>query len=182
MINRQYSCSQKSEVFVSKGGKHIYIYIVKVQIHVLCLIYIWLTSFHFNPKDLILSTIIGKVCWFGKPKKAIYICICVNLATCFACNNLRFSYCLFGQISIYFSLEVIWLTYSGRNKMAAIVQTAFSNAFLAATKQLYEWFSPSVCLSVCLFVRPSHIFDYVPIIVSSWIFQELLPMTEVTSM
>ena len=49
--------------------------------------------------------------------------------------------------------------------------------FLAATKQLYEWFSPSVCLSV----HPSHLFDYVPIIVSLWNFQELLPMAEVTS-
>ena len=28
-------------------------------------------------------------------------------------------------------------------------------AFLAATKQLYEWFSPSVCPSVCPSVRPS---------------------------
>ena len=36
----------------------------------------------------------------------------------------------------------------------------------------------SVCPSVC----PSHFFDYVPIIVSSQNFQELLPMTEVTSM
>ena len=50
--------------------------------------------------------------------------------------------------------------------------------FLAATKQLYDWFSPSVCLSV----RPSHLFHHVPIIVSSWNFQELLPMTKVTSM
>ena len=53
--------------------------------------------------------------------------------------------------------------------------------FSAATKQLYEWFR-SVCLSVCPSVRPSHLFDYVPIIVSSWSFQELLPMTQVTSM
>ena len=52
------------------------------------------------------------------------------------------------------------------------------SSFLAATKQLNEWYFPSVCLSVCL----SHLFDYVLIIVSSWIFQELLPMTEVTSM
>ena len=36
----------------------------------------------------------------------------------------------------------------------------------------------SVCLSVCL----SHLFDYVPIIVSSQNFQELLPMTKVRSM
>ena len=34
------------------------------------------------------------------------------------------------------------------------------------------------CLSVCL----SHLFDYVPIIVSSQYFQELLPMTEIISM
>ena len=58
--------------------------------------------------------------------------------------------------------------------------------FLAATKQLHKWYFPSVCLSVrlsvCLSVRPSHLFDYVPIIVSSWNFQELLPVTEVTSM
>ena len=58
--------------------------------------------------------------------------------------------------------------------------------FLAATKQLYEWFSPSVRLSVCLSVRPSvclsHLFDYVPIILSSWNFQELLPVTKVKSM
>ena len=39
--------------------------------------------------------------------------------------------------------------------------------FLAATKQLYEWFSLFVCLSAC----PSQLFHYVPIIVSSWNFQ-----------
>ena len=41
---------------------------------------------------------------------------------------------------------------------------------------------PSVRLSVCPSVCPSHLFDYVPIIVSSWHFQELLPMTDVRSM
>ena len=40
----------------------------------------------------------------------------------------------------------------------------------------------SVRPSVRLSVRPSHLFDYVPIIESSWNFQELLPVTEVTSM
>ena len=54
--------------------------------------------------------------------------------------------------------------------------------FLAATKQLYEWFSPSVRPSVRLSVCLSHLFDYVPIIISSWNFQELLPVTKVTSM
>ena len=37
-------------------------------------------------------------------------------------------------------------------------------------------------LWMVLSVRPSHLFDYVPIIVSSWNFQELLPMTKVKSM
>ena len=56
--------------------------------------------------------------------------------------------------------------------------------FLAATKQLYKWYFPSVCLSVCPCpsVRLSHLFDYVPIIVSSSNFQELLLMTKVRSM
>ena len=54
--------------------------------------------------------------------------------------------------------------------------------FLAATKQLYKWYFPSVCPSVCPSVHLSHLFDYVPIIVSSWNFQELLPMTKVRSM
>ena len=49
--------------------------------------------------------------------------------------------------------------------------------FLAATKQLYDCFSPSVRPSV----RPSHLFHPVPIIVSSWNFQVLLPWTEVMS-
>ena len=40
------------------------------------------------------------------------------------------------------------------------------------------WMVFSVRLSVC----PSHLFHYVPIIVSSWNFQELSPRTRVTSM
>ena len=36
----------------------------------------------------------------------------------------------------------------------------------------------SVCLSVCL----SHLFDNVPVIVSSWNYRELLPLTDVMSM
>ena len=58
--------------------------------------------------------------------------------------------------------------------------------FLAATKQLYKWYFPSVCLSVRLSVRPSvrlsHLFHRVPIILSSWNFQELLPWSKVMSM
>ena len=64
------------------------------------------------------------------------------------------------------------------NTVMAEVILDDKDLFLAATKQLYEWCFLSVCLSVC----PSHLFDYVPIIVSSWNFQELLPRTRVTSM
>ena len=41
-------------------------------------------------------------------------------------------------------------------------------AFLAATKQLYEWFTLSIFLSVCPSVHLSHLFHYVPIIAPSW--------------
>ena len=50
--------------------------------------------------------------------------------------------------------------------------------FLAATKQLIEHFFLSVCQSV----RLSHLFHYVPIILSSRNFLELLPLAEVMSM
>ena len=49
---------------------------------------------------------------------------------------------------------------------------------LFSCDQAALWMVLSVRPSVCL----SHLFDYVPIIVSSWNFQELLPMTKVTSM
>ena len=58
-------------------------------------------------------------------------------------------------------------------KLIGILTTS-KDAFLAATKQLYEWFSPSV--------RPWHLFHNVPVIISSWNLQKLLPLTEVTSM
>ena len=48
---------------------------------------------------------------------------------------------------------------------------------LFSCDQAALWMLQSVRLSVC----PSLLFHYVPIIVSSWNFQELLPMTEVTS-
>ena len=51
--------------------------------------------------------------------------------------------------------------------------------FLAATKQLYDWFSPFVRPSVCPSVTP---FSPCSLIVSSWNFQELLPWSKVMSM
>ena len=84
-----------------------------------------------------------------------------------------------------------------RLKIAAIFADIILNCILfienfhifscdQAALQMVFSVRPSVCLSVCPFVRlsvcPSHLFDYVPIIVSSWYFQELLPVTEVTSM
>ena len=47
--------------------------------------------------------------------------------------------------------------------------------------QLALWMGQSLRPSVCLSFHPSPLFDFVPIIVSSWNFQELLPMTTVTS-
>ena len=74
-----------------------------------------------------------------------------------------------------------YVAYKHHNKdiLEYIFDTEFIvSQFLAVTKQLYEWFSPSVCLSV----RPSHLFDYVPLIISSWNVQEWLPVTKATSM
>ena len=73
---------------------------------------------------------------------------------------------------------------------ASVTTATILPVFLAATKQLYEWYFLSVCpsvrlsvrLSVCPSVRLSHLFDYVPIIVSSWNFQELSHWTRVRSM
>ena len=39
----------------------------------------------------------------------------------------------------------------------------------------------SVRLSICPSVRLSHLFDNIPVIVSSWNFQELLPLTDMMS-
>ena len=43
-------------------------------------------------------------------------------------------------------------------------------------QQLIEWSCPSVCPSVCLSVRPSQLFDYVPMIECSWYFNTLFRM------
>ena len=73
-------------------------------------------------------------------------------------------------------------------KMSALrdISNTSDIRFLAATKQLYKWYFPSVCPSVCpslrLSVCLSHLFHHVPIIVSSWNFQELLPWSKVMSM
>ena len=63
-----------------------------------------------------------------------------------------------------------------RTKKICIFFTVFS------CDQAALWMVQSVRLSVRLSVRPSHLFDYVPIIISSWNFQTLLLVTKVTSM
>ena len=58
----------------------------------------------------------------------------------------------------------------------------FFSFFSCDQAALRTYFRPSICLSVWLSVRPSHLFDNVTVIVSSWNFQELLPLTDVMSM
>ena len=58
-----------------------------------------------------------------------------------------------------------------------------SNFFMVfSCDQAAIWMAHSVCLSVRLSVQLWRLFHYVPIIVSLWNFQELLPWTEVMSM
>ena len=76
------------------------------------------------------------------------------------------------------SIHIWWWNYA----YSLIMLRRGALLFLAATKQLYKWYFPSVCLSVRLSVCLSHLFHHVPIIVSSWNFQELLPWSRVMSM
>ena len=91
----------------------------------------------------------------------------------------------------WFKITTAWPRANELNVIIIIMKySLMSDVFLAATKQLYEWYFLSVCpsvrlsvrLSVCPSVRLSHLFDYVPIIVSSWNFQELSHWTRVRSM
>ena len=50
-------------------------------------------------------------------------------------------------------LKITWFKLTG--KFQSLLSCILLVCFLAATKQLYEWFSPSVCLSVRLSVCPS---------------------------
>ena len=83
------------------------------------------------------------------------------------------------SFSYFFSCDqaALWMVFSFRLS----VRLSVCHTFLAATKQLNEWYFPSVRPSVCLSVCLLHLFDYVPMIVSSWNFQEFLPMTDGTS-
>ena len=91
-------------------------------------------------------------------------------------NLLRyFIFCSY-PLEIQIATNTKCLAYLFNNHV--ILKIELPNAILAATKQLYEWFSPSVCPSV----RLPRLFNYVLINVSSWNFQKLLLMTEVISM
>ena len=103
------------------------------------------------------------------------------------------------QLHRFRTVTPVWIQIWWRNHAYGLmILRRGALLFLAATKQLYEWYflsvcpsvrlsvrlsvCPSVCLSVCPSVRLSHLFDYVPIIVSSWNFQELSHWTRVRSM
>ena len=77
-----------------------------------------------------------------------------------------------GIASTFFFSESLKVFPSQTNKWKQFLSHLFS------CDQAALWMVQSVHPSVCL----SHLFDYVPIIVSSRNFQELLPMTEVMSM
>ena len=73
-----------------------------------------------------------------------------------------------------------------RSSIFNIISCTHTHTYFFSCDQAALWmvFSvrPSVRLSVCPSVRLSHLFYYVPIIVSSWKFQELSPRTRVRSM
>ena len=79
-------------------------------------------------------------------------------------------------------LEIWWMTLENNRasllSVNALRITVLPDLTIFSCDQAALQMVFSVRLSIC----PSHLFDYVPIIVSSWNFQELLPMTDVRSM
>ena len=85
--------------------------------------------------------------------------------------------------------NILQITFSNGSSFKKMLWLKFYNIFLAATKQLYWWFSPSVCLSVCLSVSHSVCLPVTPFslcalrgITMNFSGQEWLPMTEVMYM
>ena len=104
-----------------------------------------------------------------------------------------FSWC-FLSVSRYFSIvrnlcwePHFWAENRIFKNFSKSLKTCFVGVFwvfqcIFSCDQAALWMVFSVRLSVCPSVRLSHLFDYVPIIVSSWNFQELSHWTRVRSM
>ena len=107
---------------------------------------------------------------FGERSALVKVKACCLMAASFYLNR-----CWSKPVSWYGISRSQWVN-------ALMLSQSWTYHFLAATKQLYEWYFLCVCPSVRLSVRLSHLFDYVPIIVSSWNFQELSHWTRVRSM
>ena len=127
------------------------------------------------------STILGILVFFSCGKSTSHMCKWMHIYAHLHCILCEYMYkCSFwgrgrGISACQELKEFNWYCTNGlvpKDARACIC------TFLAATKQLYEWYFLSVCPSV----RLSHLFDYVPIIVSSWNFQELSHWTRVRSM
>ena len=94
--------------------------------------------------------------WHGVSGCVPYICI-TSIQSChyISPNTLLRSVTTFYHNSLYHYQTQIssWQQHSFRTRASCVRITCCW--FLAVTQQLYEWFSPSVRLSVCLSVRPS---------------------------
>ena len=72
--------------------------------------------------------------------------------------------CAYGSFTEYsWVLLKLYILYHGDHILLS--QVSYGVSILAVAKQLYEWFSPSVCPSIC------HLFDNVAVIVSWWNFR-----------
>ena len=118
----------------------------------------------------------------------IFKCIFLN-EIFWITNKISLKYVLYGLIENKPSLVQImgsrrrersWLTH------ICATRSHFARYVIFSCDQAALRMAISVCLSVCLSVRLPvclwHLFDNVPIIVSSLNFQKLLPMTKVMSM
>ena len=107
---------------------------------------------------------------FLAPKSAIFFEIVVTPWTQFVGDNRKQFFCEINCCAMgsharqsidtsIVSQSKVQLIHCQCKSRLQIVNLGINNAFLAATKQLYEWYFLSVRLPVC----PSHLFDYVPI-------------------
>ena len=80
----------------------------------------------------------------------------------------------------------IWPIFADCSEVAVLCDWGITKHFYPKVMQMTIFSCDQAAIwlvqSVCPSVRPSPLFHHVPIIVSSWNFQELLPWTEVMSM
>ena len=81
------------------------------------------------------------------------------------------------QLKFWLNMVFIWWHFHKKIRMIPISETRFNTCIFSCDQAALR-----KLISAYLSVRVSHLFDNVPVIVSPWTFQELLPLTDTMSM